>query len=227
MFDFFKNRFNKIARFNKIGLLSTINVNQPNLDKLNIHLKKENTKKIIAIFDNSVGPQRWYNENDYLNLISFIKEISLNKNYKIIFKTKTNLELFKNRGFSNNLYLKLKELLINKNILYANDYEFSSIDIIKSSDICIACPFSTVIFECSYFNKPVFGFDPSLNFVKTSDELGLSYFKDIYDFNKNILNKIDHKRIINKKINQLINLKNYKIENLNRDLKDIINFTNV
>ena len=78
MFDFFKNRFNKIARFNQIGLLSTINVNQPNLDKLNIHLKKENTKKIIAIFDNSVGPQRWYNENDYLNLISFIKEISLN-----------------------------------------------------------------------------------------------------------------------------------------------------
>ena len=99
MFNFFKNRFNKIERFYQIGLLSTINVNHNNLDKLNIHLKKLNSKKVIAIFDNSVGPQRWYNESDYLNLISFIKEISLDKKYKIILKTKTNLELFKNRGF--------------------------------------------------------------------------------------------------------------------------------
>lgn len=222
MFDFFKNRLNQIKVFKQIALLSTINVNKEDTFKLNNILKNQTDKKIISVFDNSVGPHTWYNDEDYLNLISFIEKISLNTNYKIIFKTKTNLDVFKKKNFNHNLYLKLKELLNNKNILYANDYDFNTISIIKSSDICIACPFSTVIFECTYFDKPTFGFDPSLRLKEISEKLHLSYLRNIDDFNKNVLEKKYYPNKVNKITNELIGSKNYKIENLISDIKDII-----
>ena len=189
MFEFFKNFLNQINHFKKSGLLSTVNINEEDSLKINNLLKSEKDKKIIAIFDNSFGPQTWYTEDDYLNLIFFIDKISQNSNLKIILKTKTNLEVIKKRKYNNNVYSKLVELLKNKNILYANDYGLTAVNIIKNSDICIACPFSTVIFECSYFNKHIFGFDPSLRLKEISNKLDLSYFKDIDDFNKNIFKK--------------------------------------
>ena len=116
MFEFFKNRLNQINHFKKIGLLSTVNINEEDSLKINNLLKSEKDKKIIAIFDNSFGPQTWYTEDDYLSLIFFIDKISQNSNLKIILKTKTNLEVIKKRKYNNNVYSKLVELLKNKNI---------------------------------------------------------------------------------------------------------------
>ena len=111
--------------------------------------------------------------------------------------------------------------------MYANDYGLTAVNIIKNSDICIACPFSTVIFECSYFNKHIFGFDPSLRLKEISNKLDLSYFKDIDDFNKNIFQKIDHLNIKNNKINEMVSIENYRIENLINELKNVLKDKNV
>lgn len=227
MFNFFNNRFNEIKSYKKIGLLSTINVNKVDFVKLEKLLKSEASKKIISVFDNSVGPQTWYSENDYLNLISFIEKLSSNSEYKIIFKTKIDINNFKHKNLNEDIYIRLNKLIKNENILYANEHKLTTVNIIRRSDICIACPQSTVIFECAYFNKPIFGFDPSLSLVEISKELGLEYFQDIDDFNKNISKKITTSNIVNKKINEIIDAKNYILDDLINDLKNILKNKNV
>lgn len=57
-----------------------------------------------------------------------------------------------------------------------------------------------------------------------SEKLHLSYLRNIDDFNKNVLEKKYYPNKVNKITNELIGLKNYKIENLISDIKDIIKY---
>ena len=182
---------------------AVLDTNKVKLFKNNLKIIED--KKIVGIFDNSIGYKGVLSNNEYLEFLKYLNFlVTKYKNFYFILNKKDKRNYY-HSNISNykQLNSELKKIEKNKNFINFN-YQLSSSQILTLSDIVITHPYSSIIYDSLCSKKITLIYDNNKNLIYSDND----YSKISNTIN---INKIKLKyRLLDKDVIDILRLNSKK-----------------
>ena len=148
---------------------AVLNTNKVKLFKNNLKIKEN--KKIVGVFDNSIGYNGVLSSNDYLEFLKYLNFlVTKYKNFYFILNKKDKINYYdSNISNYNQLNSELKKIKKNKNFINFN-YQLSTSQILTLSDIVITQPYSSIIYDSLCSKKITLIYDNNKNLIYSDND---------------------------------------------------------